>query len=67
MHFSRLLSITLRCVLKCETFGCHFSCQSLLLVTNVPNDIVASTHYKKQDTSHHPTAEHQHSKYNCSY
>ena len=29
----------LRCVLKCEKFGSHiFSCQSLLLGTNVPND-----------------------------
>ena len=26
------------CVLKCEKFGSHFSCQFLLLGTNVPND-----------------------------
>ena len=33
------LKFILRCVLKCEKFGCHFfSCQSLLLGTNVPND-----------------------------
>ena len=25
-------------VYKCEKFGSHFSCQSLLLGTNVPND-----------------------------
>ena len=30
--------------MKCEKFGCHFfSCQSLLLGTNVPNDIVLHT------------------------
>ena len=33
------LKFILRCVLKCKKFGSHFfSCQSLLLGTNVPND-----------------------------
>ena len=33
-----LFDSNLRCVLKCEKFGSHFLCQSLLLGTNMPND-----------------------------
>ena len=29
------VKFVLRCVLKCKRFGCHFSCQSLLLGTKV--------------------------------
>ena len=32
------VKLILRCVLKCENFGCHFLCQSLLLGINIPND-----------------------------
>ena len=41
MLFSWLFSSKayLRCVLKCEKIGCHFLCQSLLLSTNVLNDM----------------------------
>ena len=32
-------------ILKCEKLGCHFSCQSLLLGSNVPNDTKAGKIY----------------------
>ena len=40
-HFSQVKHILI-CVFKCEKFSCHFSCQSLLLCTSVPNDVVVS-------------------------
>ena len=33
------VKLILRCILKCERFGSHFSSKSLLLSTSIPNDV----------------------------
>ena len=56
MQFSQFFPSKAYCILRCKKFGCHFTCQSLLLSTSVPNDIklmyltdYGSTNYKSMD------------------
>ena len=41
-----LVELSLRCVLKCEKFGCHFIMSISTIRTNIPNDYLKASHNK---------------------